>query len=406
MAVLVFFKNAMAVQSLRKTVMAVLSLLMASCSDHTSSVPTVTLSAQQLQHQVKAEGELFAVNAVSIHAPASRGPRFIFEILPEFSEVMPGQRVVTFDATQLLREKRQAGTALAGVAADKSKKLTDQQSDLLKLGLDQQLVTREFTFADQFNIDDVQIRSRLEILDSMQNKEFLADKQHYLGWQQQSFQQKSQGELELLQLQQDQQQSLLSQAQSGLNALEIKAPHKGILLFETNWRGEKPEVGRMVFPGDKIGSIPDLSLQHIKLQVIEQEAKGLKTGQQVRFVMAADPGLKLSGKVLKVSEVGRSRERRDPRKYIDVVVEPTAQHPAFMPGKKIRATIEVNRRDEVLQVPLQAIFSTEQQSYVWKQQGRDFEKQPVTLGEKSLTHAVVLSGLAVDDRIALIDIGS
>lgn len=389
-----------------KPALAVLSILLASCDESITSVPTFELNQQRLQHQVSAEGELFAVNAVSIHAPASRGPRFIFEILPEFSEVTPGQQVVTFDATQLLREKREAGNALAGVAADKSKKLTDQQGDLLKLGLDQQLVKREFNFADKFNIDDVQIRSRLEILDSMQNKEFLADKQHYLGWQQQSFQQKSQGELELLQLQQDQQQSLLSQAESGLNALEIKAPHKGILLFETNWRGEKPEVGRMVFPGDKIGSIPDLSLQHIKLQVIEQEAKGLAAGQQVHFVMAADPGEPLTGKVLTVSQVGRSRERRDPRKYIDVVVEPSVQHPAFMPGKKIRATIEVNSRDDVLQVPLQAIFAAEQQSYVWKQQGNSFEKQTITIGEKTLTHAEVLTGLSVEDRIALIDIGS
>lgn len=389
-----------------KPALALLTTLLASCDQTATLVPTFELNQQRLLHQVSAEGELFAVNAVSIHAPASRGPRFIFEILPEFSEVTPGQQVVTFDATQLLREKREASTALAGVAADKSKKQTDQQSDLLKLGLDQQLVKREFNFADTFNINDVQIRSRLEILDSMQNKEFLADKQYYLGWQQQSFQQKSKGELELLQLQQDQQQSLLSQAESGLNALEIKAPHKGILLFETNWRGEKPEVGRMVFPGDKIGSIPDLSLQHIKLQVIEQEAKGLAAGQQVRFVMAADPGEQLTGKVLTVSQVGRSRERRDPRKYIDVVVEPSLQHPAFMPSKKIRATIEVNSRDGVLQVPLQAIFTAEQQSYVWKQQGNSFAKQTISIGEKSLTHAEVLTGLSVDDRIALIDIGS
>jgi hypothetical protein len=240
----------------------------------------------------------------------------------------------------------------------------------------------------------------------MQNKEFLSEKKQYLGWQQQSFQQKSQGELELLQLQQDQQQGLLSQAESGLNALEVKSPHRGILLLETNWRGEKPEVGRMVFPGEKIGSIPDLSMQHIKLQVIEQEAKGLAEGQQVEFVMAAEPGQPLAGKVLSVSQVGRSRERRDPRKYIEVVVEPSVQHSAFMPGKKIRATIHIASRKQILQIPLHAIFNDKQQLYVWKQQGRSFEKQPVTIGAKTLTHAEVLTGLATEDRIALVDIGS
>lgn len=389
-----------------KPLVVMLALLLASCDESTSDIPTYAVSPQLLQHEVSAEGELFAVKAVSINAPASRGPRFIFEIAQEFSEVIPGQKVVTFDATQLHREKREASTALAGVSADKSKKLSEQQADLLKLGLDQLLVKREFTFADNFNIDDVQIRSRLEILDSMQNKEFLSEKSQYLGWQQQSFQQKSQGELELLQLQQDQQQGLLTQAESGLNALEIKAPHRGILLFETNWRGEKPEVGRMVFPGEKIGSIPDLSLQHIKLHVIEQEAKGLAEGQAVSFMMASDPGQTLQGKVLSVNQVGRSRERRDPRKYIEVIVEPAAQHPAFMPGKKIRATIQIAKREQVLQVPLHAIFSAEQQSFVWKLHGSQFEKQLITIGDKTLTHAEILSGLEQDDRIALIDIGS
>lgn len=389
-----------------KPLVVMLALLLASCDESTSDIPTYAVSPQLLQHEVSAEGELFAVKAVSINAPASRGPRFIFEIAQEFSEVIPGQKVVTFDATQLHREKREASTALAGVSADKSKKLSEQQADLLKLGLDQLLVKREFTFADNFNIDDVQIRSRLEILDSMQNKEFLSEKSQYLGWQQQSFQQKSQGELELLQLQQDQQQGLLTQAESGLNALEIKAPHRGILLFETNWRGEKPEVGRMVFPGEKIGSIPDLSLQHIKLHVIEQEAKGLAEGQAVSFMMASDPGQTLQGKVLSVNQVGRSRERRDPRKYIEVIVEPASQHPAFMPGKKIRATIQIAKREQVLQVPLHAIFSAEQQSFVWKLHGSQFEKQLITIGDKTLTHAEILSGLEQDDRIALIDIGS
>lgn len=382
------------------------ALLLVGCDEPVSTVPTYLVTPQLLQHQVSAEGELFAVKAVSIHAPASRGPRFIYEIAQEFSEVIPGQRVVLFDATQLRREQRQASTALAGVAADKTKKLSEQQADLQKLGLDQQLVKREFSFADQFNIDDVQIRSRLEILDSMQNKEFLSEKKQYLGWQQQSFQQKSQGELELLQLQQDQQQGLLSQAESGLNALEVKSPHRGILLLETNWRGEKPEVGRMVFPGEKIGSIPDLSLQHIKLQVIEQEAKGIAEGQQVEFVMAAEPGQRLAGKVLSVSQVGRSRERRDPRKYIEVVVEPSVQHSTFMPGKKIRATLQIASREHILQIPLHAIFNDKQQLYVWKQQGRSFEKQPVTIGAKTLTHAEVLTGLGTEDRIALVDIGS
>ena len=261
---------------------------------------------------------------------------------------------------------------------------------------------QEFAFADRFSIDDIQIRSRLEILDSLQNKEFLGEKQAYLNWQQQSFAARSQGELDLLQLQKGQQQSLLEQAETGLSALEIRAPHSGILLYDSNWRGEKPEVGRMVFPGEKLGSIPDLSLQHLKLQIIEQEAVGLAVEQPVSFRLTAQPEQVLQGKIVSVGQVAQSRERRDPRRYIEVIVAPDSQQSFFLPGAKVRADILANRLTQVLAVPLQAVFSDEQGQYVWKQQGTSLTRQDVSLGAKSLTHAEITAGLKAGDRISLL----
>ncbi len=374
------------------------------CNEPEIQVPVYQVAPATLLHKVHSEGELFAVNSVNINAPRNvQGPRFIASLAREFSRVEPGDVVVTFDASQLERSQRKANTGLSSVLADEQQKRAEQQNEQRALGLDQSLITQEFTFADRFSIDNVQIRSRLEILDSMQNKEYLGEKQQYLGWQEQSFSQRSSGELELLQLQRGQQQNLLQLAESGLAELEVKAPHAGILLFDSNWRGEKPEVGGMVFPGSKIGSIPDLSLQHLKLQVIEQEAIGLTAGQRVSFYLAAWPDSELTGHIVAVSAIAQSRERRDPRKYIEVTVAPDQQDPRFMPGIKVIATLWVNEKPEVLKVPLQAIFSEQQQLYVFKRNGRSFAKQPVSLGSKSLSHAEITSGLAAGDQIALIN---
>ncbi|SNY59688.1 Multidrug efflux pump subunit AcrA (membrane-fusion protein) [Arsukibacterium tuosuense] len=383
-----------------------LSLLtLAGCTEPAlQQVPVYKVAPDTLVHKVHTEGELFAVNSVTISAPRNvQGPRFIASLAREYSRVEPGDVVVTFDATQLERSQRQANTSLSSVLADEQQKLAEQQNEQKALGLDQTLIAQEFNFADRFSIDDVQIRSKLEILDSMQNKEYLGEKKEYLGWQEQSFSQRSSGELELLQLQRGQQQNLLQQAESGLAGLEVKAPHAGILLFESNWRGEKPEVGGMVFPGSKIGSIPDLALQHLKLQVIEQEAIGLKAGQRVTFHLAAWPEKVLSGSIVSVAAVAQSRERRDPRKYIEVIVAPEQQDPNFMPGIKAIATLWVNEKPGILKVPLQAIFSEQQQLYVYKRNGSGFVKQPVSLGSKSLSHAEISTGLNAGDEIALIN---
>lgn len=378
-------------------------LLLTACSKTTDNSALLTLQPTTLVHRVQAEGELFAVNSVSINAPPSnRGPRFIAEITAEYSSIAPGDLVIRFDATQLERSRRDAANALSGVLADQDFKGSQQQAELNNIGLDQRLVQQEFAFADRFSIDDIQIRSRLEILDSLQNKEFLGEKQAYLDWQQHSFSSRSQGELDLLQLQKGQQQGLLDQAESGLAALEIRAPHPGILLYDTNWRGEKPEVGRMVFPGEKLGSIPDLSLQHVRLQVIEQEAVGLAAEQLVQFRLIAEPELYLQGRIHSVGQVAQSRERRDPRRYIEVIVAPAAQQPRFLPGAKVRAEIIANTLTDVIAIPLQAIFSSADGLYVWRQQAGTLQRQPVTLGAKSLTHAEVTAGLQAGDRISLL----
>ncbi|MDP5137383.1 efflux RND transporter periplasmic adaptor subunit [Rheinheimera baltica] len=380
------------------------AIALAGCSEPQLQVPVYPVVEDTLVHKINADGELFAVNSVSINAPKTvQGPRFIASLAKEYSEVQPGDVVVTFDATQLLRSKVKASSGLGAVVADEQQKLAEQQNEQTAIGLDQTLNGHEFSFADRFSIDDVQIRSRLEILDSMQNKEYLGDKRDYLGWQEQSFSQRSNGELELLQLQRNQQQSLLQQAESGLAALEIRSPHQGILLFEANWRGEKPEVGGMVFPGARIGSIPDLSLQHIKLQVIEQEAIGLAAGQKVTFALTAWPDDNLTGEVVSVAAVAQSRERRDPRKFIEVVVAPTRQDPRFMPGNKVRAELWVDETDNVLMIPLQAIFSDQQQLYVYKHDGTRFIRQPIEIGKKSLSHAQISRGLQAGDQIALIN---
>ena len=379
------------------------ALLLTGCADPAQTQPLLTVSLGELEHRISAEGELFAVNSVSINAPQNtRGPRFIAELAPEYSSIAPGDLVIRFDATQLERSRRDAGNSLAAVLSDQQFKGTQQAAELANIGLDQRLVQQEFAFADRFSIDDIQIRSRLEILDSLQNKEFLGEKQAYLNWQQQSFAARSQGELDLLQLQKGQQQSLLEQAETGLSALEIRAPHSGILLYDSNWRGEKPEVGRMVFPGEKLGSIPDLSLQHLKLQIIEQEAVGLAVEQPVSFRLTAQPEQVLQGKIVSVGQVAQSRERRDPRRYIEVIVAPDSQQSFFLPGAKVRADILANRLTQVLTVPLQAVFSDEQGQYVWKQQGTSLTRQDVSLGAKSLTHAEITAGLKAGDRISLL----
>lgn len=385
----------------RTTGVLALLLCLTACQTDSDTTPVLQLKPQPFLHQVQAEGELIAVNSTSINAPQAQGPRLIAEIQAEFTELQPGDLIVRFDARQLQRDERTAQHGIATIDSERMQQQSQQASELSSLALSQALVGQEFGFADRFSIDDVQIRSRLEILDSLQNRDYLEEKKQFLTWQQDSFTSKSAGEQELLQLRLNQQQTLLDTAQSGLNALEVRAPHAGILQLDSDWRGQKAEVGSMVFPGQRIGSLPDLSLQHLKLYVIEHEAAGLAVGQPVQFALAAHPATHFTGEVVRVGQVAQSRQRRDPRRYIEVEVAPDEQSPLFMPGSRILGEIQLASADALLLVPLQSLFSEENQLYVWKRKGKRFLRQPVEIGQKSLTHAEIVSGVQSGDRIAL-----
>lgn len=391
---------------MKYSLVVVACFLLLACQSEQQQTPELELQLQRFQHRVQAEGELFAVNAVTINAPQSRGPRLIAEIQAEYTQLKEGDLVVRFDPRQLQRDQRNADHALATVQAELAQQQIEQSSELGTIALSQALVSQEFGFADQFSIDDVQIRSRLEILDSLQNKAYLGEKQNFFNWQELSFTDKAKGQQDLLELRQQQQQTLRQVARDGLEALEVRAPYAGILVLEADWRGQKAEVGGMVFPGQRLGSLPDLSLQHLKVFVIEHEASGLAAGQLVQFQLAAQPGQQFEGEVVQISQVAQSRQRRDPRRYIEVTVAPTEQSELFLPGSRVKATILLNQAEQQLLVPLQAIFADRNQLYVWRKHGRTFEKQIIEIGNKSLTHAEVIDGVKAGDRIALIDLDS
>lgn len=377
--------------------------LLTGCEDSTTEVPLLRLSASDFTHQVRADGSLYAVKSKQISAPVNqRGPGYIAYIAPEYSMLKPGDVVIRFEGQALLDKKSAASYLQRGLQFDLGSSKFSQQTEQQQLELQQTLVGTEFKFVDRFAIDDITIRSRLEILDSLQNKDYLAERKRFLTWQQDNMAQRFAGESGLLEQRLTEHQRQLDEADAGLQALELRAPHAGMLVLEADWNGEKPAVGKMIFPGSKVASLPDLSQQQLKLQVAEAEAAGLAAGQTVSFIVLTRASEQLSGKVLSVGNNARSTSRRDPRKYIEVIVAPDQQLDWFVPGSRVNAVIDVSRQQQVLAVPVQAVFSENSESYVWKWQDGRFSRQSVKLGHRGLHQVVVADGLVAGDQIALV----
>lgn len=382
-------------------------IILSGCSKENTvqNALTYTVSKHQFATVVEAKGHLIAANETIISAPAStRGPQTLAWLMPEYSQVKKGDVIARFDGEQMRRQSQRNTNKAALTAQDLAQKSAEIDKDKAILNHDIVLVNEEKQFAEDYSIEDERIRSKLDILESQQNVEFLNAKHDYYDWQTGRFEQSAAGELMLLKMQENQYKQKLAMLNTNLSQLEIIAPHDGLLTHNSNWRGEKPRAGETLWPGQKIAALPDVSQMQLMLYVSEREAIDLAAGQTLQFQLIALPTQQFSGELIEVSPFPKSIKRGDPQKYYELKANITAQTAALRPGLKLNARILVTPQSERLVVPKQSVFTEQNAHYVYAEKAGEFIKTAVTLGKHNLSHVEILDGLASNDVVSLIDI--
>ncbi|NQZ20916.1 MAG: efflux RND transporter periplasmic adaptor subunit [Colwellia sp.] len=378
---------------------------MIACSDPESTPLLFEVKEQSFVVNVPAKGELFAAKATVINAPMSRqGPQNISWLAPEFTHVKKGDVIARFDGEAMEIQSADRLNELSITEQEIIEKTGMLNQELDAINKDIAMVGQEKSFAENFSINDIRIRSKLEILDSMQNTEYLGSKEEYLYWKNDSFSASSAGDMGLLEMKQTQSKSKIKQLSDGLSKLEVKAPHDGLLAYKANWRGEKPRAGQSLWPGQKIAELPDISNMKVKLFVLESEAINLAVDKPVTFYLNAYADKKFQGTVETVATFPASIKRGDPQKYFEVIVILSKQNTKlFVPGRKLQANIEIQATSRKIIVPLQSVFVDAKQSFVYLYENGHYKPTPVTLGQVSLSHVEILSGLHEGQKIALTD---
>ena len=388
-----------------------INALLSACSE-TKKPLLYQLQEQDFAIIIPAKGELMAAKATVINTPtAGRFGKAISWLAPEYSLVKAGQVIAKFDGETMRIKSAERRNEIASTQQDAEKKngqLTQQQESMNE---DIGLISKEKTFADKFSIDDIRVLSKLDILDSMQNSEYLNSKGQYLNWTNDKFFNKAEGERALITMKLAQIESKLQQLTDNLVQLEIKAPHDGLLVYTANWRGEKPRVGEMMWPGMQIAKLPNINEMQLKLHVAESEAINLLTEQKVSFHLNAMTEEIFTGKIASVSPFAQTLTKGNPLKFFELIVNLDNQQKGFSPGKKVLAYIEVQAPSKKLVVPLQSVFSENNQSHVYlynpenkkknNEKNDDFQQVAVTLGVNSLSHIEITSGLTAGQEIAL-----
>jgi len=194
----------------------------------------------------------------------------------------------------------------------------------------------------------------------------------------------------------------MDQARKGLRALEVRAPHAGLVTLVRNWRGEAPQVGAQIWPGQEILEIPDLGSMEAEVYVLEADAGQLAVERPAEVLVEAYPHRIFAATIRRVDAVAKPYVVGSPVQYFGVTLELEETDPECMkPGARVRATLLLEQIDEAVVVPRQTVRSDGGRFWVHVLENGRFLANEVQIGSTSLGRIVIASGLEPGDIIAL-----
>ncbi|MGH9457042.1 MAG: efflux RND transporter periplasmic adaptor subunit [Thermoanaerobaculia bacterium] len=367
------------------------------------TIPTHRVQKAPYVRSVTAEGNLTAARATPVTAPSDAEMALkLGWIAEDGSPVKKGDVVARFDSTdfekELLEGRRQLDRAENRVEGSEAMR----DATKTNLGRDAWIAERELDAARMFQKKDAGIYSRFELIESEIDESLAVEKKEFAEEMLSVRARLFGAEREILGIEERKADYRIDQAEKALSALEVRAPHDGILVLRRNWRGEMPRVGDMVWRGNPLGEIPDLEAMKVEAFVLEADAGGIAEGQEAVVIVESHPREEFAAKVEKVDPIAKNRFRGSPVQYFGVTLALDRTDPEIMkPGARVRATITLEKSESAISIPRQAIFEKNGKRIVWVRRGEEFEPVEVELGSTSIGAALVTKGLAEGDVIAL-----
>lgn len=389
---------------------ALLALAVAACSEGERTVEPVELvQAAPLELAVDASGTLRATQATPLSVPGERwSRRQLLWMLPEGSHVKEGELVARFSSDQSELELEKALLDLERNALAKAAKQTELGTVQGRVGVDLAQVGTELAIAQRYAGADLDMFARNEILDAIQNERFLGVKQDVLSWRQDQAADRGGAELSVLDAQRATFALTAETKEADLTALELRAPHAGVLMLEASWSGEKPRVGAAMWAGNEFGKLPDTAALEVDLSLPQLAAQGIAAGDTVVLHPVGRPEQVVESTLSWVASAAQVKSRESPVKYVSarapVPAVAVEQH-GWVPGQAFAARIVTVRADAALSVPNVAIIAARGETFVEVQAGDAFERRAVQLGKRGIARSQVLSGLQPGERVRLVPEG-
>ncbi len=190
--------------------------------------------------------------------------------------------------------------------------------------------------------------------------------------------------------------------------LVVKADEEGLVVYDTGgrwWRDNNVtiEVGEKISPRQQLMIIPDMGTLQIETKVFEAIIDQVTVGLPAYVRLDSKPDLTLPGRLTKVGVLPDSQHRwlNPGVKVFSVIVNLDDPIDGLKPGMTCKVEIELARMEDVLSVPIAAVFTEQEETFCYRVEDGRVRRSPVRVGRMNDARVQVLEGLAAGDRVLL-----
>jgi len=319
--------------------LAVTSFILFSAPE-SAAIATSDVKRGEFAVSITIAGEIRATNSRTLTTPRTRfGNLQITFLVPEGTTVKQGDPIVRFATTEVDKNIADKESELGTLQADLQKLHADQQSQLSDL--DASLKNAELAYKQaELQVEKMKFEAEVIRKDAEINKEKSQIAYNQAEKKIASRKIIDQSEEEKLQLKLRQVQSDLARARTEKEQLTLKAPLPGLVVYEMNWSTQrKISVGDSPWPGMSLASLPDLSLMQVVTNVNEVDVSKVQKGQSAKVKLDAFPDRSFVATVNSVGTIGQQRDRNNPIKTFEVVLDIQGIDQVLKPGMTTSTTV-------------------------------------------------------------------
>lgn len=370
-------------------------------------VPTIEIKRGEFLDSLQFRGEVKALKSVTISAPAQAGDLQIIKIVPEGTVVKAGDVVVEFDSTKTQQDLAQYKSTLksadAEVAQAKAQARLTEEED------------KTTVLKARYDVEGAKLEaSKQEIVSKIEGEEArlkLADAEQKL--REAETKQQSDIRLNHATIESKEQATAkarfdVARAERSLAQMTLRAPSGGSISILQHWTGSSESAyraGDRAWPGAAIAELPDATSLRVSARVDETERGRLAVNQSVNVQLNAIPDRQFTGHIEQIGQLASidfSGGWPFPRNF-QLQVSLDQSDSRVKPGVTGDVTVVVEKVQNAVTMPAQALFQKSGQNVVYVWRSGQFEERAIEVGRRSSDRILVAKGVSAGEQVALRD---